>query len=286
MFENGIGRRLRDSLTAVSHSETLQKELARAAQSLGLLRREDLGALNGTLARLEQAVAALDARVQKLEAQPPPSFVSVTHVADVDREAEDARAYWRDHPLQDYYKVHQPQTDLVIEAIRGLVGDAAAPRVFELGCNVGRNLHFIRQAIPGASVVGIDVNDRAIAEGRQLFGHSADELRVADETSLSKLESKSFDVAFTVSVLDHLPDPRAATADLLRIARHGVVLLELDVGATGRVQGSVEGREIVGYSYSFDYVRILEELGAKVLENRKDSLGPGVLAQYRLLVAR
>jgi len=52
-----------------------------------------------------------------------------------------------------------------------------------------------------------------------------------------------FDVSFTVSVLDHLPEPQNALNELLRISRLGVLLLSLGSRAKGRSSGTAAPTE-------------------------------------------
>lgn len=213
-------------------------------------------------------------------------LVHVTPIDSLPTEVGLAREYWRTQPLEAYYREHQPQTQLLIDQLLQIGGEAPVTSVFEFGSNMGRNLHFVRAACgPGVEVLGMDVNPDAVAAGRQHFGFTSQELRVGDDESLAAIPSDRFDVVCTVSVLDHLPDVATALGHLLRVARRRFVCIELDVGATGKVTGRVAGQEIVGYSYSFPYGDIVRRLGGHVEVDEPVSLGPGILGRYRLLVA-
>lgn len=267
-------------LVPAATRERLSQLLSRAiAQQVAPL-VERLGAVEARLGAMEARLSALEKKAS--------TSIRVETVTDVAKEADAARAFWANHPIQDYYRHRQPQTDLVIGEVAKITGGGSVS-VLELGCNLGRNLHFLREELSKRGVAvkvrGLDVNAPVIEEGRRSFGFTADELQTADERSLEQLKDGSFDCAFTVSVLDHLPDIQATCRHLLRIAPKLLVFVELDVGATGKVQGSVEGSPIVGFSYSFDYVRILRELGATILVDRPVSLGAGVAGMYRLITA-
>ena len=78
----------------------------------------------------------------------------------------------------------------------------------------------------------------------------------------------AFDVAFTVSVLDHLPHPEVALKELARISRIAVYLLEPWLGDEGKVVRNYNRAlsrdiETTPYSYSWDY----QELVKRTLPN-------------------
>jgi len=161
--------------------------------------------------------------------------------------------------------------------------------VLEFGCNYGRNLVAIRERDPGVRVLGIDVNAAAVARGRR---HHGLPLRIGDERVLRELRGSKFDVAFTVSVLDHVPDPEPILQDLLRIAAKAVLLLEPWLGVEGKIVRDVDGtgtpRETDPYCYSWDYARMLERYAPahEVSIEPYDLGGPMWSAHYALFTAR
>ena len=76
-------------------------------------------------------------------------------------------------------------------------------RVLEVGCNRGANLAWIAPHVPPRQIYGIDVNENALAEGRQLASTTnflwgrARELPFRDGW---------FDLVFTTGVLIHQPE--------------------------------------------------------------------------------
>src|SRR6516164_877998 len=134
--------------------------------------------------------------------------------------------------------------------------------VLEFGCNVGRNLSVLRECAPALILKGVDINAEAVAFGRHEQGL---DLTQADESFLQAQAENSFDVVFTVSVLDHLPNPGPVLADMVRVSRLGVLLLEPSLGKEGKVlkpescqSGSPTSE--TPYSYSWDYERLAREL--------------------------
>ena len=143
-----------------------------------------------------------------------------------------AKTYFRDKFLADDY-IRPLNHDLVWEIITKF-----HPRsVFEFGCGQGKNLALLLEEFGNLIVtdkaVGIDVSEYAIKKGRQshpsLNSDSNHRISVGDEDTLVYMKSKSFDVSFTCSVLDHI-EKEETIAEIInhlkRISKQGVILYE------------------------------------------------------------
>lgn len=165
----------------------------------------------------------------------------------------------------------------------GLLADrilAEHPRhVLEFGCNVGRHLAAIRTRDPSVELRGIDINARAVAVGRA----SGLALTVGDERSLARFRDGEFDVAFTSSVIDHIPEPTLALMQLDRVARV-LILLEPWLGYEGKVEWVRPGERANPFLYSWDYAARLpgRVVTSDPMPIRPEGAGPW----YRLHVAR
>jgi SAM-dependent methyltransferase len=193
---------------------------------------------------------------------------------------EEARAkqFWASYPVKSWYQKYQPWVDVLCEYVRAL-----KPRkVMEFGCNVGRNLHHSREAFPGLEVYGVDINAAAVAAGRQEFELNLD---VANEEIFDHLPPDSFDLIYTVSVLDHMPAVERVCRGMLRCSRGAVLCLEVALPLSGKVvrhfdHGRQEVLDSTGYSYSWDYEAIFRSLGAAWVEVRSTYLHPASLGPY------
>ena len=84
-----------------------------------------------------------------------------------------------------------------------------------------------------------------------------------DEYTLNIIPSNSFDVVFTVSVLDHIATPDSVLKGFGRIARSAVLLLEPWLGREGKVIRNKDPKSgVIGdttpYSYSWNYPKLAE----------------------------
>jgi SAM-dependent methyltransferase len=182
-------------------------------------------------------------------------------------EASEAKRYWSSLKVPEFYK--QPQTHWS-SFIAAQVMRLNPRSVLEFGCNVGRNLSAIRDCAPSVLLRGIDINAEAVAFGRKDRDLN---LSQADETFLQEEPDQSFDVIFTVSVIDHLPNPKPVLIEMVRAARLGVLLLEPSLGEEGKVLKNASNQaknlnEATPYSYSWDYARLCSDLPIKFSKER------------------
>ncbi|MDA8275927.1 MAG: methyltransferase domain-containing protein [Actinomycetota bacterium] len=111
----------------------------------------------------------------------------------------------------------------------------ADARVLDAGCGPGTITIGLAARVPGGSVVGVDASDDVLAEARATADAATAtnvSFEVGDVTAL-RFDDGSFDVVHVHQVLQHLPDPVAALAELRRVCRAGGVVAarEGDYGA-------------------------------------------------------
>lgn len=170
-------------------------------------------------------------------------------------EPEDARAFWAKHGIGKSYTVDQHWRGYMA----GKVLAERPHRVLEFGTNVGRNLLTIRTQSPRIGLVGVDVNADAIAYGRR---HWRLDLHVGGLEWLAKQQDDAFDVVFTVSVIDHIPDPDPVLQQLLRLAPT-LLLLEPWLGREGKVKREIVPRTSP-YSYSWNLPKRLKNVSIEM----------------------
>ena len=169
--------------------------------------------------------------------------------------AEEAARYWASvHP----YLFKKPWVSRVAKT----VAEYEPSSVVEFGASAGRNLAAIRKILPAAQLIGLDINHGAIEAGRERWGL---DLRPGGVAALSGLKA---DLAFTVSVIDHLPEPSAAISALVDVAPT-VLLIEPWTGEEGiltkRTHAETgETKAVTPFTYSWDYWRLAQELGLLV----------------------
>lgn len=98
---------------------------------------------------------------------------------------------------------------------RRLLGRPPA-RILEFGCGIGRNIPFLREAFPGAEVMGSDVSAVSIDIARRENPEAHFWLEGDDAG-----ERSGFDLVFVAGVFHHIPAAeRRAAADLVAARLH------------------------------------------------------------------
>jgi SAM-dependent methyltransferase len=102
-------------------------------------------------------------------------------------------------------------------------------RILELGCNIGRNLAFLRYR-GFTRLSAIEINPNAIAAMRDYYPETAAALDLkpgALETVLPTLPSQEFDLVFSMAVLVHIhSDSEFVFAEAVRVSRRYVLTVE------------------------------------------------------------
>jgi len=104
-----------------------------------------------------------------------------------------------------------------------LGGRTAGARVLEVGCGRGVGTELIFQRFGAASVQAFDLDPDMVAQARRrLGGYAADRLQLAvgDATAIDAADA-SFDAVFDFAIIHHIPDWRAALAEVRRVLRPG-----------------------------------------------------------------
>jgi len=127
----------------------------------------------------------------------------------------------------DKYGSRNPVTRMLMAGFTRNVDDLLASTspesVLDIGCGEGVLTQRWARAIAPARIVGIDLDDPAIAaEWRK---HAAPNLEyVAHAAQALPFADGEFDLATAIEVLEHVPDPRATLAEMARCARNHLLV--------------------------------------------------------------
>jgi len=148
-------------------------------------------------------------------------------------------------------------------------------RVLDVGCGAGTAELILSALQPGGvHFVGIDLVRDRLRDARRAMREQgvAAELAAADAARLPFADA-SFDAAFAVAVLQHVPTPRAVVDALGRVLRPGgrLVLAEPDNSARYWFSDPASGHDVFARATEF-YARLEEAAG----EDADPSIGPRV----------
>ena len=198
-------------------------------------------------------------------------------------DADGVRGFYRNSTVQPFRYENGPEPYALLAA--ETIASFGPSSVLEFGCGSGRNLAVLRDLTP-ARLIGVDLNPTAIAWGRENFGL---DLRVGDEAWLPVQGADAFDIVYTVSVIDHIPQPQKAIRALVAAAADLVVICEIMHSQTGRLARMEDdhGKLTDGYPFSYfhDYPSLFAAAEAWLVADIACPVGTtGVLPYYRLQV--
>lgn len=151
------------------------------------------------------------------------------------------REYYRKTASQ-YDEMHvfdKGEHALALALLAALIDYHGIKSVLDIGSGTGRALLAIKSKCPGTIVVGIEPS-RELREQGYKKGLSTLELFDGDAHALP-FEDGAYDLVCEFGVLHHLPDPRSAVREMLRVARIGIFISDSNnFGQGGFVARSIK----------------------------------------------
>lgn len=175
----------------------------------------------------------------------------------------DLHSYWRDpsnyseknnfNYEKDYLKCSERSIKLVELFNKYASND---DKILELGCNVGRNLHYLYSG-GYHNLMGIDINRKAIELGLQHYTELSKDNFICGEIGreLNTIKPDSYDIIFTMAVLEHIhPKEQHIFFNMVRIASKFIITIEDEDAVYWR-------------AFSYRYKDLFEYLNCKELES-------------------
>ncbi len=162
---------------------------------------------------------------------------------------------------QKYLESSQHPHRLVL--MEKILSHSPLKKVLEIGCNAGPNLLLLSGRCKEADLHGIDINTKAVEEGRKHLkgmGISNVFLDAGKADSLERFGDRSMDIVFSDATLMYIgPDKiQDIVGHMVRIARKAVILNEWDMG------GSSETDHRYHYGHWIhNYLSLFEKCGVR-----------------------
>lgn len=122
-------------------------------------------------------------------------------------------------------------------------------RLLDVGCGLGDAARALAEDLgPTGSLVGIDASTAMLEAARSGWGEACPASFVLGDAQALDVSSGSFDAARSERVLQWLPDPHAAVAELARVVRPGgrISLIDTDWGSLTLDIGADDLADAVG----------------------------------------
>ena len=145
--------------------------------------------------------------------------------------------HWICDSLHEDYIEGRERSEIVVEQITTAFPNREIS-ILELGCNLGRNLHYLLKA-GYTQLFGIDVSPRTAGWIRQTFPDLANIMTFYEgsiEDRIVEFVDGRFDVVFSLAVLEHIhPDSEWVFEHIARIANKGIITVEDEVAHSVRM---------------------------------------------------
>jgi SAM-dependent methyltransferase len=190
------------------------------------------------------------------------------------RSVDQIHGYWKkpdERNKTEWYLEGRERSEYLARLLsRHLRPDAA---ILEIGCNVGRNLHFLLQA-GFTNLTGIEINADAIALLRKTFPDVAKRATLLVSPVERILPTLgNFDCVYTMAVLMHI-HPESEGIVFPEMAKRTKLLVTIEEEVTHSWR-----------SFPRDYRQIFEQCGMTQIEE-PDCRGVGLTPEYRARVFR
>ncbi|MFE7129715.1 methyltransferase domain-containing protein [Streptomyces sp. NPDC057638] len=190
-------------------------------------------------------------------------------------------------------------TDALTDAVADLLGPLAGedPHLLDIGCGTGRPALRIAERTRGA-VTGITVSEYQVRQARQALAEwstarpraAGTRFELADVTRLPYADA-SFDAAWAIESLLHIPSRSAALAEAHRVVRPGGRLVVADLLLRGKVHGSAKAAveatagifQVASVATEQEYRQQLADVGWRVVEFT--DIGDEVRPTYQRITA-
>jgi ubiquinone/menaquinone biosynthesis C-methylase UbiE len=142
----------------------------------------------------------------------------------IENQVQEQRAYYA-RTADRYEAMHVTDDDAHGMALATFVGFAAlkgATSVLDIGAGTGRALHKLRDELAGARLVGVE----PVAELRSI-GHKRgipEDMLVDGDATRLPFADNEFDFVIETGALHHIANPAKAVAEMMRVARVGVMI--------------------------------------------------------------
>ncbi len=185
-----------------------------------------------------------------------PLFIKKAYIKRKNR--EELRKYWiapsdgKNMPSE--YLKGKERSIFLVNLIKRYIGEE--DRILEIGCNVGRNLNELFSS-GFCDLSGVEISKNAVDMMKGAYPDMAAKAKIYNgpvENFIGDFEDDSFDLVFTMAVLEHIPsESEFIFSHMTRITGKNLITVEDERGISWR-------------HFPRNYKKIFEDLGLRQIE--------------------
>ncbi len=173
-------------------------------------------------------------------------------VLKLKRRPETTRKFWKEAKNDSWgtYLVGEEKSEFLLRLVKKLRLSFSA-KILELGCNVGRNLNYLYRA-GYRNAGGIELNEEAVKMSSKFFPRLRNKiaLNTIEDYFLNRGEKETWDIIFTMAVLEHLPkESEWVFAEMVKCTKY-IITIE-------------DEKSINKVCFPRNYKKIFEDLGMR-----------------------
>jgi SAM-dependent methyltransferase len=124
-------------------------------------------------------------------------------------------------------------------ALDGMLEGPPPPRILEVGVGEGHVTARVRERFPEAAIVGVDLPDDELAGDWRTAGLAC----VFGDATRLPAPDRAFDLVLAIEVLEHIPGPDAALAEMARVCS-GTLIASVPFEPVWRLGNLARGRYV------------------------------------------
>jgi ubiquinone/menaquinone biosynthesis C-methylase UbiE len=135
----------------------------------------------------------------------------------------------------DAMHLHEPEHQIALAILCGVVNHYRFRSVLDVGAGTGCVLRDGKDKMPGVRILGVEPVGALREEAYRHGIHESD--LVDGDGNNPQFETSSFDVVSAFGVLHHVPNPARVVSEMMRVARRGIFISDLNCyGCGGRLK--------------------------------------------------
>lgn len=182
--------------------------------------------------------------------------------------------------FEDKYNTRNPLLKWWVERflanLRELLGISQSPdTILEVGAGEGYLIRIVYDLFPDARITATDLSPEMVALAQKSFPSPRVTCAVQDAENL-RFSDNSFDLVIACEVLEHVPNPRRALAEIHRVTKR-TVILSVPREPLWRMLNCLRGKYLASWGNTpghlnnwsrNDFIRLVEEGGFRIAHTR------------------